>query len=867
MKPFHLLPILALVAFLFAGCNRDAVISDPDSTDDAPARTDALLPGIAIVKFAEDLPEELSGESAPVRSAPVGPLTEQLGIKSLTRVFSDNERFLERQRREGLHRWYFVEFDQQASVTRAAQDLAALPGVEIAEPVQEIRKTATGFFNDTFFTQQWHLDNSTGVDLNVIPVWANYTTGDPNVIVAVIDGGIDPAHEDLRENLLPGGNGMSWNFVSGGSRIIANAHGTHVGGIIGATSNNGIGVAGIAGGDAQKGSRGVSLMSCQVFEEQNGKEKSGNFRDAFIHAADNGAVIANNSWGYVVDTNNDGVISAEELEKAKTLEIDQATKTAVDYFIKYAGCDNDGNQLPDSPMKGGLVIFAAGNDNIPYGAPANYEKVLAVASVEKNGAKSGFSNYGDWVDICAPGSGIVSTGLDNGCVNMSGTSMAAPTVSGIAALVVSHRGGQGFTNDMLWEYLVNGADAGKVNARNIGPLVDALGAIVYGDDLAPEAVSTFEASAASNNISVQWTVTGDENGVPAYGTLICASTDPESLAGLDPARISGDILTTTVFTYELSVGDKAEGTLSGLAFEEDYYVTLFPFSYGHVFASASPVVKVTTGANNAPVITADGPVQGLRFTGTDRVRISFTVSDPDGHPFTVDYVPGSTGENWFRYSNSTYILNINCSNAEAGRYSALLTATDSFGATTSLSVDYEILANRPPEVTARIGDVLMTPDEGTRQLTLGDYFTDPDGDELNYTLVNTNSNIFASTGNGMLFITPQRTGLAEITVTAKDLRDNAAEQKFRVAVRSASEQVSVYPTQVSGTLNIGTGVRESQAAVRIVSQGNGAVVLDTTCTASVFYPAELDLSGLTPGRYQVIVTHDGQTFSKNIVKI
>ncbi len=71
-------------------------------------------------------------------------------------------------------------------------------------------------------------------------------------------------------------------------------------------------------------------------------------------------MISQNSWGYDYDSNNDGKLTGSEYEAAMAATISSAHKAAVDYFIKYAGCDNDGNQLPDSPMKGGVVIFAAG---------------------------------------------------------------------------------------------------------------------------------------------------------------------------------------------------------------------------------------------------------------------------------------------------------------------------------------------------------------------------------------------------------------------------------------------------------------------------------------------------------------------------
>ena len=120
--------------------------------------------------------------------------------------------------------------------------------------------------------------------------------------------------------------------------------------------------------------------------------------------------------------------------------------------------DNSGNQLPNSMMKGGVVIFAAGNDGIENGAPANYAPVIAVGAISKDGTKASYSNYGSWCDIAAPGTDIVST-LPNGQYgNLTGTSMACPHVSGVAALVVSYCGGPGFTNDMLKEKLLKSAN-------------------------------------------------------------------------------------------------------------------------------------------------------------------------------------------------------------------------------------------------------------------------------------------------------------------------------------------------------------------------------------------------------------------------
>lgn len=176
--------------------------------------------------------------------------------------------------------------------------------------------------------------------------------------MAVIDGGIDYRHEDLSGNVgnpaelfgEPGvdddGNGYiddiyGWNFINGTNQIEADDHGTHVAGTIGAENNNGVGVCGIAGGHG--GNTGVWLLSCQLFGTIDGREVSASFPEMIKYAADAGAVIAQNSWGYENIT-----------------YLPRADQEAIDYFIQYAGVDERGEQT--GPMKGGVVIFAAGNE-------------------------------------------------------------------------------------------------------------------------------------------------------------------------------------------------------------------------------------------------------------------------------------------------------------------------------------------------------------------------------------------------------------------------------------------------------------------------------------------------------------------------
>lgn len=113
-------------------------------------------------------------------------------------------------------------------------------------------------------------------------------------------------------------------------------------------------------------------------------DKGANMLKVFQYAAENGAVIAQNSWGY----------------KKDVTEMPDGDVTAINYFIDHAGMDSDGNQT--GPMKGGLVIFAAGNDAQDYAFPAKYERVLSVAAIGPDGKAAYYTNYGDWVSVCPP---------------------------------------------------------------------------------------------------------------------------------------------------------------------------------------------------------------------------------------------------------------------------------------------------------------------------------------------------------------------------------------------------------------------------------------------------------------------------------
>ncbi|MBO7071371.1 MAG: S8 family serine peptidase [Bacteroidales bacterium] len=438
MRRAWILILLALVA-----CSRDVILEDDGQ----------YAPGKIVVKVTPELCavlESHTGASGRVAVSAVDELRradDRLGIYRMKRVFAPAGEFEERTRREGLHLWYQIDFDQSYPTSLARPFLKSYPGITLVEcdPIRRLDGDVTyavpapgassGPFDDPLFYRQWHFYNDgsregaeAGCDINIVPAWEAGFTGSPEVIVCVVDGGVDYNHEDLAGNIWYDSEGhCGYNFFSDSYEITPDAHATHVAGTIAAVNNNGTGVCGIAGGDFARGLPGVKIMSCQIFT---GNESAGNPAAAIKWGADHGAVISQNSWGYP--------------DLSSTPE---SVKAAVDYFVKYAGLDASGSQV--GPMAGGLVVFAAGNER-REASSSSYKGILTVTSLGGGYRKASYSNWGSFADLAAPGGDapnrVLSTLPDNKYGWMNGTSMACPHVSGVAALVVSVCGGPGFTS-------------------------------------------------------------------------------------------------------------------------------------------------------------------------------------------------------------------------------------------------------------------------------------------------------------------------------------------------------------------------------------------------------------------------------------
>jgi len=219
-----------------------------------------------------------------------------------------------------------------------------------------------------------------------------YDTGyhGEGVVVALLDTGVEVEHPDLAVNIIDG-----WNFVDDNDNVTdVDGHGTMVCGIAAAVANNGIGVAGVT--------PNVTIMPLKVISES-----GGNLFDvslAIRYAADHGANVIGMSLG------------------GSSSKIPMALEAAINYAYQ----------------KGCVLVAAAGNDGsdeLFY--PAAYDHVIAVSAIDENGTKASFSNYGDYIDFCAPGVNILTTSTNETYAYGSGTSFATPFVTGVVALMLS----------------------------------------------------------------------------------------------------------------------------------------------------------------------------------------------------------------------------------------------------------------------------------------------------------------------------------------------------------------------------------------------------------------------------------------------
>ena len=497
-------------------------------------------------QLMDEMPAKVSNGSVIFSIPAIDQLNRQYGISNFGKTFSSpafKSEFAKRHRAWGFHLWYYLYFDESVDVIDLVRKFDALSEVMIAEPeyvkVPVYTDKPMGAPEDFSFkgpawtpddpryAEQWHYHNTgqqngtVDADIDLPEAW-EITKGNSGVIVAIVDEGVAFSHPDIAANMW---SGIGYNFVNNSSTISPGDHGSHVAGTVAGVNNNGVGIAGVAGGTGP--GDGVRLMSCQVFLNSS----SGGFHTAPVYAADNGAAISQNSWGYTSPNN-----------------YDQNVLDAIDYFNINGG--------GDAMVDGGITIFAAGNSNSQGNYyPGYYSGTFSVAATNNQDKKAWYSNYGTWVDISAPGGetyqvsarGVLSCWRNNNYGFYEGTSMACPHVSGIAALMVSLAYGQ-LTSQQIVDIIQSTSDdhygvnpgfidklgAGRANAHSA--LVETMNHMF----LVNNPISLNALPATNDQINLNWEKNAENNDVMvAWNTTNTFGSLEDSVIYENGAEIEG----------------------------------------------------------------------------------------------------------------------------------------------------------------------------------------------------------------------------------------------------------------------------------------------------------------------------------------
>ena len=330
------------------------------------------IAGELIVQFINDIPMYSQKGILTTECEEINELNEKYGLENMY-LFSQNNDPL-------LKNIYKLQLSGESNIIAAAEDYSLDPNVIFAEPNYVLDMMFIP--NDPNFNYQWSLDQSNDCDIDAPGAW-DINMGNSDIEIAIIDTGVDTSHEDLSDKIIPGGATTDWN-----------GHGTFCAGIAAASSNNLIGIAGVALNCKIKPYVGLTPLGLfSVFA----------IAIAIEDAADTGIEIISMSIG-------------QEGRSSYLIE------NACEYAIK----------------NGVIIIAAAGNENsdIPF-YPAALDNVISVAATDQTDSKATFSNFGSWIDVAAPGVDIYSTVPSNSYMNGSGTSASCPMVAGIVALLLS----------------------------------------------------------------------------------------------------------------------------------------------------------------------------------------------------------------------------------------------------------------------------------------------------------------------------------------------------------------------------------------------------------------------------------------------
>ncbi len=510
---------------------------------------------------------------------------------------------------------HVVEVPAQAEQAMVRM-LSRHPHIAFAELDELIAPTETP--NDPYFGSQWHLPKMAAPS-----AWA---TGDgTGITVAVLDTGVNGNHEDLFDRVLPGRNVVSNNSDTTDNH----GHGTKVSGVIAARTNNGIGVASVA--------PGAKILPIKISNASDGVAYYSDMIEAIVWAADNGARVANLSYGAA---GSSGVADA------------------ADYMMS----------------KGGVVVLAAGNYNKDRGY-GNHASLFVASATGSSDARASYSDYGAYVDIAAPGSGIYTT--TNSSTNygaVSGTSFASPNTAAVAALVMSANPGL-IPTDVLAVIINSAVDLGDASWDPFYGYgrVDALAAVELAagvensDNRPPQAefLSPGADKEVSGVVGIQ-VQASDDFGMSHVELLVDGV--PFSTAN------SGDANNIYAFAWDSTEATNGQHSLRARAVDTS----------GNATTRDVNVQVANTVRDDPPTVTITSPSDG--GSGSRSVTLSARGSDKEGPPQVSIYADGKLR----CAASGTVSCTWNLRKVSPGPKLIEAVAEDSFGQQARSTVTFEV---------------------------------------------------------------------------------------------------------------------------------------------------------------------------------
>ncbi len=500
------------------------------------------------------------------------------------------------------------------------------PNIEYAEKDVLVELSATP--NDPYFGSQWFLPK-----MQAPTAWDS--TAGENITVAILDTGVQADHPDLVANLVPGWNAASNNADT--SPVMW--HGTSVAGVVAAAANNSTGVASVAWN--------AKIMPVRVSDTADGVAQWSSLANGILWAADHGADVVNMSY--------DVSIGAYLLNNA------------AQYFRG----------------KGGVIVVAAGNSNLDGGYSDN-PYMITVAATDSNDNKASFSNYGNNVDVSAPGVGIYTTYINGGYANTSGTSFSSPATAGVVALIMAAN--PYLTPDEVEAVLEQTADDpvagsdwhpyfgwGRVNAAAAVQMAQQSTSV---DSQAPSAVIFSPQNNATVSGSVLVEVSASDNtgvtGVDLYanGQLVGRDLTSPYQFSWDSTQVADGSVVLTAYAQD-AAGN--EGVSSGL--------TVNVANQAAVQDDIAPSVGIFDPADGSTV----SRTVNIGVTASDNIGVKMLTLLVDGAELCSVTDSGSLNCSWNtrKESSGAHMISAVAEDAAGNRAEAAVTVSIGDGSTTT----------------------------------------------------------------------------------------------------------------------------------------------------------------------------------------